>query len=128
MGGVSATASVAVTDGRSDRGELNAAFTAVRARLGLVVLLFALAAVAWWSTAERMVGMDAGPGTDLGALGWFSGVWVVMMAAMMLPSLAPTVALYTTMTRRRGPGFRTICHGGESRQPGASPFDWRREQ
>jgi predicted metal-binding membrane protein len=46
--------------------------------------------------------MDAGPGTDLGALGWFVGVWVVMMAAMMFPSVAPTVALYARMTRRRG--------------------------
>jgi predicted metal-binding membrane protein len=93
-----------VSDGRSDRSELAEAFTAVRARLGLVVLLLALAALAWWSTADRMAGMDAGPGTDLGALGWFLGVWVVMMAAMMFPSLAPTVALYTTMTRPRGPG------------------------
>ena len=49
-----------------------------------------------------MAGMDAGPGTDLGALGWFVGVWVVMMAAMMFPSVAPTVALYAQMTRRRG--------------------------
>ena len=49
-----------------------------------------------------MVGMDAGPGTDLGALGWFLGVWVVMMAAMMFPSVSPTVALYAQMTRRRG--------------------------
>jgi predicted metal-binding membrane protein len=49
-----------------------------------------------------MAGMDAGPGTDLGALGWFLGVWVVMMAAMMVPSLAPTTALYARMTRRRG--------------------------
>jgi predicted metal-binding membrane protein len=73
-----------------------------RGRLGLIALLLALAAVAWWSTADRMAGMDGGPGTDLGALGWFLGVWVVMMAAMMLPSLAPTVALYATMTRRRG--------------------------
>jgi predicted metal-binding membrane protein len=88
----------------ADRGELAAAFAAVRARLGLVVLLVALAAVGWWSTAERMAGMDAGPGTPLGALGWFMGIWVVMMAAMMFPSLAPTVALYSTMTRRRGPG------------------------
>lgn len=113
MGGVSATASGAVvSDGRSDRGELATALTAVRTRLGLVALLFALAAVAWWSTAERMVGMDAGPGTDLGAIGWFLGVWVVMMAAMMLPSLAPTVALYTTMTRRRGPGRPLLFTGG----------------
>jgi predicted metal-binding membrane protein len=104
VGGLSAAASALVSDGRSDRSELAEAFTAVRARLGLVVLLLALAALAWWSTADRMAGMDAGPGTDLGALGWFLGVWVVMMAAMMFPSLAPTVALYTTMTRRRGPG------------------------
>ena len=99
---MSATASVSVADRRSERGELAQAFTAVRARLGLVLLLLALAGVAWWSTADRMAGMDAGPGTDLGALGWFLGVWVVMMAAMMFPSLAPTVALYTTMTRSRG--------------------------
>lgn len=76
------------------------ALRAARARLGLIALLFALAAVAWWSSAQRMAGMDAGPGSDLGALGWFLGVWVVMMAAMMLPSVAPTVALYAEMTRR----------------------------
>ena len=46
--------------------------------------------------------MDAGPGTDLGAFGWFLGVWVVMMAAMMLPSLAPTTALYARITAPRG--------------------------
>ena len=39
--------------------------------------------------------MDGGPWTDLGTLGWFVGVWVVMMAAMMFPSVAPTVALYS---------------------------------
>ncbi len=99
---MSATASLAGADRRSDRGELAAAFAAVRARLGLVVLLLLLAGLAWFSTADRMAGMDAGPGTALGALGWFLGVWVVMMAAMMFPSLAPTVALYTTMTRGRG--------------------------
>jgi predicted metal-binding membrane protein len=80
---------------------LRPALVAVRARLGLVALLFALAAVAWWSTAQRMRGMDDGPGTDLGPLGWFLGVWVVMMAAMMFPSAAPTVALYARMGRRR---------------------------
>jgi predicted metal-binding membrane protein len=69
----------------------------------VVALLFALAGLAWWSTAERMAGMDAGPGSDLGALGWFTGLWVVMMAAMMFPSVSPTVALYAQMTRRRDP-------------------------
>jgi predicted metal-binding membrane protein len=86
----------------ADEG-LTAAFAAVRARLGLVALLFALGGVAWWSTADRMIGMDEGPGTALGALGWFLGVWVVMMAAMMFPSVAPTVALYARMAGRRWP-------------------------
>jgi predicted metal-binding membrane protein len=45
-------------------------------------------------TNDRMAGMDAGPGTELGALGWFLGVWVTMMAAMMLPSIAPMVVMY----------------------------------
>jgi predicted metal-binding membrane protein len=78
-------------------------FAAVRARLGLVGLLLVLAGLAWWATVNQMAGMDAGPGTDLGALGWFIGVWVVMMAAMMFPSVAPTVALYARMTRLRSP-------------------------
>ena len=43
--------------------------------------------------------MDGGPWTGLGTLGWFLGVWVVMMAAMMFPSVAPTVALYSRMTQ-----------------------------
>ena len=88
------------------------AYAAARARLGLVALLFALAALAWWSTADRMAGMDEGPGTDLGALGWFLGVWVVMMAAMMFPSVAPTVALYARMARRRRPGAPLVFAGG----------------
>jgi predicted metal-binding membrane protein len=83
------------------RDELGVAFAAVRARLGLVALLCGLAVLAWWSTAHRMAGMDMGPGTGLGTLGWFLGVWVVMMAAMMFPSVAPTVALYGRMTRSR---------------------------
>lgn len=102
MGGVSAAAQPPALDRRAGRSELGEALAAVRTRLGLVALLFALAILAWWLTAERMAGMDAGPGTDLGALGWFLGVWVVMMAAMMFPSVAPTVALYAQMTRRRG--------------------------
>ena len=111
-GGMTATGPVTLVPSRSDRRELAIAFTATRARLGLVVLLLALAGLAWWSTADRMAGMDAGPGTDLGALAWFLGVWVVMMAAMMFPSLAPTVALYTTMTRRHNPGRPLLFAAG----------------
>ncbi len=47
--------------------------------------------------------MDGGPWTELGTLGWFVGVWIVMMAAMMFPSVAPTVALYSRMTKSRSP-------------------------
>jgi predicted metal-binding membrane protein len=73
------------------------AFAAVRVRLGLVVLLFVAAAVGWWWVAGQMRGMDAGPWTGLGTFGWFIGVWIVMMAAMMFPSVSPTVALYSRM-------------------------------
>ena len=45
--------------------------------------------------------MDNGPWTDLGTFGWFLGVWVVMMAAMMFPSVSPTVALYSRLTKAR---------------------------
>ena len=41
--------------------------------------------------------MDAGPGKDLGAFGWFSGNWVTMTAAMMLPSAAPVVLLFARL-------------------------------
>jgi len=75
----------------------------MRSRLVLVALLFGLTGLAWWSTVDRMAGMPSGPGADLGALGWFAGVWVVMMAAMMFPSVSPTVALYARMTAERGP-------------------------
>jgi predicted metal-binding membrane protein len=63
-------------------------------QLGLIGLLLVLAGVGWAITDDRMSGMDMGPGTDLGELGWFIGVWVVMMAAMMLPSIAPMVVMY----------------------------------
>jgi predicted metal-binding membrane protein len=79
------------------------AFAAVRSRLALIALLLALAAAGWWWTADRMQGMDEGPGTPPGTLAWFIGVWVVMMAAMMFPSVSPTVALYARLTRRRAP-------------------------
>jgi predicted metal-binding membrane protein len=67
----------------------------------LVAILFVLAGAGWVSTVDRMRGMDEGPWTGLGTFGWFLGTWVVMMAAMMFPSVSPTVALYSRMTRER---------------------------
>ena len=84
----------------------------VRVRLGLVALLVGVSAAAWWSTAGRMSGMDNGPWTGLGRLGWFVSVWLVMMTAMMLPSVAPTIALYSHMTRSKSPMAPLLFAGG----------------
>lgn len=78
-------------------------FDAARGRLGLVALLFGSAVAGWWWTVHQMHGMDNGPWTGVGAFGWFLGVWLAMMAAMMLPSVSPTVALYARMTKARSP-------------------------
>ena len=67
-------------------------------RIGPALLLLAVAAACWAITAQRMRGMDMGPGTDLGGLGWFAVVWVTMMAAMMLPSLVPMATAYARAT------------------------------
>jgi predicted metal-binding membrane protein len=64
------------------------------------ILLGAGAATAWAVTLARMRGMDAGPGTDLGGLGWYLGIWVTMTAAMMLPSAAPAARRVARLTRR----------------------------
>jgi predicted metal-binding membrane protein len=62
-------------------------------------LLFGVVLLAWVVTVERMRGMDAGPGTDLGGLGWYLGIWVTMTAAMMLPSEAPAALLVARFRR-----------------------------
>jgi predicted metal-binding membrane protein len=80
--------------------------------LGLIAVLLGLAAGAWLVTDERMHGMDAGPGTDLGSLGFYVSAWVVMMAAMMFPSIAPMVLAYARIrsTRLVGPGTLSPAH------------------
>jgi predicted metal-binding membrane protein len=78
-----------------------------RAQLVLLGALLALAVVAWLVTNERMGGMESMPGMDLGALGFFVTVWVVMMVAMMFPAVAPTVLSYDRLReghRARGAG------------------------
>lgn len=92
--------------------DLAPAYAAARARLGLVAVLFVVAALGWIWTARAMQGMDAGPWTSLGTLGWFLVIWVVMMAAMMLPSVAPTIALYARVTRERSPVAPWLFTGG----------------
>jgi predicted metal-binding membrane protein len=72
-----------------------------RGQGALVVGLLGLALVGWLITDRRMAGMDAGPGTDLGTLGFYTSAWVVMMAAMMFPSIVPMVLVYRLIDRRR---------------------------
>ncbi|HVE69409.1 MAG TPA: DUF2182 domain-containing protein [Solirubrobacteraceae bacterium] len=72
-----------------------------RIHLLLLATLLVLAAGAWLLTGDRMAGMDAGPGADPGTLGFFAVSWVVMMAAMMFPSVAPMVLVFATIQRRR---------------------------
>ena len=81
-----------------------------RAQLVLLGALLVLAAIAWAVTNDRMGGMESGPGMDLGDLGFYVTVWVVMMAAMMFPSVAPTVIMYDRLRaghRERGKGAGT---------------------
>src|SRR5438046_5068627 len=70
------------------------------ARSRTTIVLVAGAVVAWAVTVDRMRGMDAGPGTDLGGLGWYLGIWVTMTAAMMLPSAAPTARHVARLAHR----------------------------
>lgn len=69
----------------------------------LGVALVAVAATAWllvfrdWSSMS-MPGPDTSPSVAAGAA--FTLRWGVMMAAMMLPSAAPMIVLYRTVSRR----------------------------
>ena len=67
------------------------------------VVLVVLAVVAWvatigWATSRDMSAM---PGTMGLGLGEFVAMWALMMAAMMLPSVWPFVAVYERTIRRR---------------------------
>ena len=50
-----------------------------------------LAATSWVIAVRQMQGMDMGVATRLGSFASFTAVWVVMMAAMMLPGAIPAV-------------------------------------
>ena len=69
--------------------------------VGVAAFLLGAALVAWLVALDRMQGMDAGPGTDLGGLAWYLGIWVTMMAAMMLPSVAPMALIFARISRER---------------------------
>jgi predicted metal-binding membrane protein len=57
-----------------------------------------LAAASWVIAVWQMRGMDMGVATTLGSFAFFIAVWVVMMAAMMLPGAAPAVLRRTQVS------------------------------
>ena len=66
--------------------------------------LLVIAAVAWVLLIRESPGM---PGSMAGpwlVFGEFLLLWVVMMAAMMLPSVAPVASMYLTVVRSRRGG------------------------
>ncbi|HEY7933753.1 MAG TPA: DUF2182 domain-containing protein, partial [Solirubrobacteraceae bacterium] len=92
-------------------GNSTRAFRRLGKQTALAGALLTLAGAAWVLTDLRMAGMDAGPGTDPGALGFYLSTWVVMMAAMMLPSITPAVLSYSELKRERKPEGRTASIG-----------------
>jgi predicted metal-binding membrane protein len=84
---------------------------AVRGELALAGALVGLAALAWVVSDGRMDGMDMGPGSDLGGLGFYIVTWVVMMAAMMFPSVLPVVSIYRRLTRDRAGSTSLLVAG-----------------
>jgi predicted metal-binding membrane protein len=98
-GQASATARTAPAGVAQTRGS-----SLVGGRPAAIATLLLLAGIAWLATGVRMAGMDGGPGSDPGSLGFFSSTWVVMMAAMMLPSIAPALLAHRELQRRTSSG------------------------
>lgn len=85
-----------------------------RVNLAVVIALIVLSALAWRSTVQDAVSMR-GMVMGLGQIGWlaqgdmsagvFLAMWVTMIVAMMLPTVAPMVLAHLGVTRRRGNGI-----------------------
>src|ERR1700749_5066938 len=72
------------------------------------VALAGLAAVAWGVTVALARDMGNGPGTMGLTLLPFLGLWAVMMAAMMLPSVAPVAVLWTRLISGTSAGLGRV--------------------
>lgn len=85
-----------------------------RATLVTCAALLVLAGFAWWRTVDRSQDMDgmvdgiASVGSAMSfdmTAGVFLGMWILMMVAMMFPTIAPIVLLHRMVMRRRGVGL-----------------------
>jgi predicted metal-binding membrane protein len=75
-------------------------------------MLLATAAVAWAVIVRAAADMRSGPGTMGLGLAAFMGLWVVMMAAMMLPSVAPLGSMYVRGVWMRSQGWLRVFRVG----------------
>lgn len=73
----------------------------------------ALAALAWVVTVDQAKGMGVGPGTMGLTLVAFLALWVVMMTAMMLPSVAPMVIVWVRSVSVRATAWQRVNGVGQ---------------
>lgn len=71
------------------------------AALAILVALLTLAGIAWAYVSAQGGSMAMSTGADFESFVIFLPTWVVMMAAMMFPSVAPAVLVYAQYTRQR---------------------------
>jgi predicted metal-binding membrane protein len=76
------------------------------------VVLGALAVGAWFASVDRMDGMSMGSRFTVGSFGFFVVLWVLMMAAMMFPSVWPAVAMHALVLRRRAASGSAFLSSG----------------
>ena len=70
----------------------------------IVAALLACAAAAWLITIRQAASMEMG-GVAIMSAGLFLVTWLVMMVAMMFPSVAPMTLAFASVTRSRGEGY-----------------------
>src|SRR5215207_1625377 len=108
-----ATTGIDVFDGRPDSPR--SAFVGTPAPVVFVVAaaLVSCAAAAWWWTVDQSRSMDdmvsglgqvGGRAANDMAIPLFAAMWVLMMVAMMFPTIAPIVLTHRRVVRRRGGG------------------------
>ncbi|MDP9184501.1 MAG: DUF2182 domain-containing protein, partial [Actinomycetota bacterium] len=72
------------------------------------IALVVLALLGWVVTIDQARGMGVGPGTMGLALPAFIALWIVMMAAMMFPSVGPVAIMWSRSIAARSTGTQRI--------------------
>jgi Bacterial protein of unknown function (DUF899) len=88
------------------------------ATAGALTATLGLAGASWVVAVPQMNGMDMGAATELGSFPFFVPLWVSMMAAMMLPGVAPAALRHAHASVRA-----RAVHATYTREaPGMSAF------